>query len=225
MNKNGKISASMMCSSLGKLSDTIHLFEEENIDYLHIDVMDGNFVTNMGYGTSYVKHMRDVTDIPLDIHLMITNPEYKLEWFDLQPTDIVSIHAESTQDIFKGAIEAVKSYGCKCTVAINPITPIDVLEEVYTMADGVNILHVTPGFAGQKAVEGTVEKTGTVIERIKSLGLHDYIIEVDGNITFERAKILRDLGANMFVAGSSSIFKGDISDYRDNIRELRKSII
>ena len=121
--------------------------------------MDGNFVTNMGYGTSYVKHMRDVTDIPLDIHLMITNPEYKLEWFDLQPTDIVSIHAESTQDI-KGAIEAVKSYGCKCTVAINPITPIDVLEEVYTMADGVNILHVTPGFAGQKAVEGTVEKQG-----------------------------------------------------------------
>ena len=218
MNKNGKISASMMCSSLGKLPDTIHLFEEENIDYLHIDVMDGNFVTNMGYGTSYVKHMRDVTDIPLDIHLMITNPEYKLEWFDLQPTDIVSIHAESTQDI-KGAIEAVKSYGCKCTVAI------DVLEEVYTMADGVNILHVTPGFAGQKAVEGTVEKTGTVIERIKSLGLHDYIIEVDGNITFERAKILRDLGANMFVAGSSSIFKGDISDYKDNIRELRKSII
>ena len=92
-------------------------------------------------------------------------------------------------------------------------------------ADGVNILHVTPGFAGQKAVEGTVEKTGTVIERIKSLGLHDYIIEVDGNITFERAKILRDLGANMFVAGSSSIFNGDISDYRDNIRELRKSII
>ena len=91
MNKNGKISASMMCSSLGKLPDTIHLFEEENIDYLHIDVMDGNFVTNMGYGTSYVKHMRDVTDIPLDIHLMITNPEYKLEWFDLQPTDIVLI--------------------------------------------------------------------------------------------------------------------------------------
>ena len=89
----------------------------------------------------------------------------------------------------------------------------------------VNILHVTPGFAGQKAVEGTVEKTGTVIERIKSLGLHDCIIEVDGNITFERAKILRDLGANMFVAGSSSIFKGDISDYKDNIRELRKSII
>ncbi len=130
MNKNGKISASMMCSSLGKLHDTIHLFEEENIDYLHIDVMDGNFVTNIGYGTSYVKHMRDVTDIPLDIHLMITNPEYKLEWFDLQPTDIVSIHAESTQDI-KGAIEAVKSYGCKCTVAINPITPIDVLEEVF----------------------------------------------------------------------------------------------
>ena len=126
MNKNGKISASMMCSSLGKLPDTIHLFEEENIDYLHIDVMDGNFVTNMGYGTSYVKHMRDVTDIPLDIHLMITNPEYKLEWFDLQPTDIVSIHAESTQDI-KGAIEAVKSYGCKCTVAINPITPIDAI--------------------------------------------------------------------------------------------------
>ncbi len=99
MNKNGKkISASMMCvvHLLGKLPDTIHLFEEENIDYLHIDVMDGNFVTNMGYGTSYVKHMRDVTDIPLDIHLMITNPEYKLEWFDLQPTDIVSIHAEST---------------------------------------------------------------------------------------------------------------------------------
>lgn len=224
MNKNGKISASMMCSSFDKLSDTIRLFEEENIDYLHIDVMDGNFVTNIGYGTSYVEFIRSVTDIPLDIHLMITNPKDKLPWFGLQPSDIVSLHVESDKDI-KTVVERVKSYGCKCTVAINPVTPVDVLEEIYLTADGVNILHVTPGFAGQKAVEGTMEKTGAVIDRINELKLTDYIIETDGNITFERAKILREMGANMFVAGSSSIFKGDISEYRENIRKLRESIM
>lgn len=224
MNKNGKISASMMCSSFDKLSDTIRLFEEENIDYLHIDVMDGNFVTNIGYGTSYVEFIRSVTDIPLDIHLMITNPKDKLPWFGLQPSDIVSLHVEADKDI-KTAVERVKSYGCKCTVAINPVTPVNVLEEIYLTADGVNILHVTPGFAGQKAVEGTMEKTGTVIDRINELKLTDYIIETDGNITFERAKILREMGANMFVAGSSSIFKGDISQYRENIRKLRESIM
>lgn len=224
MNKNGKISASMMCSSFDILSDTIHLFEEENIDYLHIDVMDGNFVTNIGYGTSYVEFIRSVTDIPLDIHLMITNPKDKLTWFGLQPSDIVSLHVESCKDI-KTVVERVKSYGCKCTVAINPVTPVDVLEEIYLTADGVNILHVTPGFAGQKAVEGTMEKTGDVIDKINELKLTDYIIETDGNITFERAKILREMGVNMFVAGSSSIFKGDISEYRENIRKLRESIM
>ena len=114
-----KISASMMCSKLIDLKETIQVFEQEKIDYLHIDIMDGEFVPNFGLGVDYIKGLRELTDIPLDLHLMIKNPEYKLQWLGIKSSDIVSIHYESTYQVQR-ALDWLQPYGCKRFLAINP---------------------------------------------------------------------------------------------------------
>ena len=222
--KKSKISASMMCADLVHLKQTITIFESEKIDYLHIDVMDGEFVPNFGLGTDYIRGLRDLTDIPLDIHLMITSPEYKYKWLGIKSGDMVSIHYESTSQIQR-ALDWLSEYGCKKFLAINPATPIYVLEEVLDYIDGINLLTVNPGFAGQKIVPSTIKKVERLIRFLSDHEKEDIEIEVDGNITFENAKLLRSIGADIFVAGTSSIFRDNINDYIANIRALRQSII
>ncbi len=221
--RKSEISASMMCSDLIDLKETIKIFEEEGIEYLHIDVMDGEFVPNYGLGVDYIRGLRKLTDIPLDIHLMVKNPEYKFQWLGLQPTDSVSIHYESTFQVQR-AIDYLEPFGCKRFLAINPATPISALEEVLCYIDGINLLMVNPGFAGQKMVPSTICKAQKVVDLLKREGCEDLIIEVDGNITPENGKILRQIGASRFVAGTSSIFKNDISEYKQNILNFRNSI-
>lgn len=221
--RKSEISASMMCSDLIDLKDTINIFEEEGIERLHIDVMDGTFVPNLGLGVDYIRGLRKLTSIPLDIHLMIKDPEYKFNWLGLKSTDIVSIHYESTFQVQR-ALDYLEPYGCKRFLAINPATPVYVLEEVLDYIDGINLLMVNPGFAGQKIVPSTINKAKKVVELLKEQGRDDLIIEVDGNITPENGRILRELGASMFVAGTSSIFKNEISDYKNNIINFRSCI-
>lgn len=220
---NGEISASMMCADLVNLNDTIKVFEEEKVDYLHIDVMDGEFVPNFGLGVDYIRALRDLTQIPLDLHLMIKNPEYKLQWIGIKPTDIVSIHYESTYQVQR-VLDWLSPYGCKRFLAINPATPIYVLEEVFDYIDGINLLMVNPGFAGQKIVPSTLRKAEKVVDMLKENNRTDITIEVDGNITFENGRKLFATGVSVFVCGSSSIFKGAVSQYRDNIRRFRQCV-
>ena len=222
MNK-GKISASMMCSNLVDLAETINIFEQKQIDYLHIDVMDGIFVPNFGLGVDYIRGLRDLTKIPLDIHLMITDPEYKLQHIGIKETDVVSVHYESTYHVQR-VLDRLKMYGCKCFLAINPATPVYVLEEVLDYLDGINLLMVNPGFAGQKIVPSTLKKAVKLQHFLQEAGRTDIDLEVDGNITVENAAKLKLCGANMFVAGTSSIFRGSIADYADNIDKLRSVI-
>ena len=212
----GKISASMMCADLVHLNETIKIFEEEKIEYLHIDVMDGEFVPNFGLGVDYIRALRDLTDIPLDLHLMILNPEYKLQWMGIQKTDIVSIHYESTYQVQR-ALDWLLPFGCKRFLAINPATPIYAI-------DGINLLMVNPGFAGQKIVPSTIKKAEKLAMLLDNNNKRNITIEVDGNITPENGKRLSDIGANVFVCGSSSIFRGDVLEYRNNIRDFRKNI-
>ena len=124
-----KIAASMMCADLINLKDTIKIFEDKGVEYLHIDVMDGEFVPNFGLGVDYIRGIRELTKIPLDLHLMIKDPEYKLQWIGIKETDIVSIHYESTYQVQR-ALDWLAPFGCKKFLAINPATPIYVLEEV-----------------------------------------------------------------------------------------------
>lgn len=219
----GKISASMMCSNLVDLSRIIRIFEEKKVEYLHIDVMDGDFVPNFGLGVDYIRGLRELTDIPLDIHLMVNNPERKVSFLGLKNTDIVSVHYESTRQLQR-AIDNVKEYGCKCFLAINPSTPVWVMEEVLDSIDGVNLLMVNPGFAGQKIVPSTLRKAVKLGEFLRENNKTDIEVEVDGNITCEYANRLKDSGASIFVVGTSSLFRGSVNDYGKNIDKLRLSV-
>lgn len=219
----GQISASMMCSDLVDLRSTIKAFEKTGVDYLHIDVMDGEFVPNFGLGVDYVRGLRGLTQIPLDFHLMIKEPEHKLQWFNFQSSDIVSIHYESTYQVQR-ALDRLQKYNCKRFLAITPATPIGMLEEVLDYIDGVNLLMVNPGFAGQTMLPSALHKAEKCVTFLKDKGRPDITIEVDGNITPEHAATLRSIGADIFVAGSSSVFRGGVADYAKNVRRLRACI-
>ena len=142
----GMLAPSMMCAQIDKLDETLCAFEKAGIEYLHIDVMDGCFVPNLMLGTDYVKQLRKLTSIPLDIHLMITEPEKKISWFDFQPGEFVSVHHESTKN-WRQALQMVRDAGAKPLAAINPPTPVSVLEDVIDLIDGVLVMTVNPGLA------------------------------------------------------------------------------
>ena len=221
--RKSEISASMMCADLVNLKETIQAFESEGVEYLHIDVMDGEFVPNFGLGVDYIRGLRGLTDMPLDLHLMIKDPEYKLQWIGIKETDIVSVHYESTYQVQR-VLDWLAPFKCKRFLAINPATPIYVLEEVLDYIDGINLLMVNPGFAGQKIVPSTLEKARKLRAFLIEHGKENIIVEVDGNITPENGNKLRKLGASIFVAGTSSIFHGEVSEYKSNIDNFRKSI-
>ena len=151
---------------------------------------------------------------------MIKNPEYKLQWIGIKKTDIVSVHYESTSQVQR-VLDWMKPFECKRFLAINPATPVYVLEEVLDYIDGINILMVNPGFAGQKMVPSTMRKAERIHELLLSVGRKDIIIEVDGNITPENGAKLKKIGASIFVCGTSSIFKGSVREYKNNIRRFR----
>lgn len=220
----GKISASMMCADLMHLKEDINIFEQKKIDYLHIDIMDGTFVPNLGLGVDYLQSLRELTEIPMDLHFMVESPEEKLDWLDISEKDQVSIHYESTIHVHR-AIEKARKYGCRVMLAINPATPIYVVEESLEHIDGINILMVNPGFAGQQMVHNCIKKVEKMKQFLFKQGFSELEIEVDGNISCENAKLLRTLGADIFVAGTSSIFEKGRLVSVDKVELLRQAIV
>lgn len=220
---NGKISPSMMCCELGGIKNTLAQFQACGIEYLHIDVMDGVYVPNLALGTDYIRNLRELSPIPMDIHLMIVNPEAKLDWFDIREGDYVAVHYESTPHIHY-AIMKLKQKGAKIMLALNPGTPICCLEELADDLNGVLVMTVNPGFAGQAMVEQTLAKITRVREWLDSHGHSDVEIEVDGNVSFQNARRMRGAGADIFVAGTSSIFTSELT-LPDAIEKLRGAII
>lgn len=214
-----KISPSVMCIDYLKIEQTLKEFEECGIDLIHIDIMDGSFVPNYTLGTDFVKFIKHNTDIPLDIHLMIDNPECKLGWFEFGENDYVSVHYESTRHLHK-AISAIKMKGAKAMVAINPGTPVNVLEDVVEEIDSVLVMTVNPGFAGQKLVKSTLKKIQKLRNFLDKEGCTHVEIEVDGNVSFENAALMNKVGANIFVAGTSSVFSKE-GTMKENIDKLR----
>lgn len=217
-----KISASLMCADPFELKNVLKTLENNNIDFLHIDIMDGKFVPNLGIGSDYINALKQHTQIPLDYHIMVKEPDSIINLLDLREQDIVSIHYESSYQVQR-TLENIRRKGnCKVMIAINPATPLCVLEELIYYIDGINLLMVNPGFAGQKMVDNCLKKAEKVARFIKKFKRDDILFEVDGNINFEHAKTLNNIGANMFVAGSSSIFRKNKME--ESIKKLQECI-
>ncbi len=221
MNK-GKLSASMMCAGLDKIFYYLTEFKEANLEFLHIDIMDGDFVPNLALGTDYVKSLRRITDIPFDYHFLVNNPLEKMTWFDLREGDQVAFHFENNDKI-KECLDYLTRLGVKKFIAINPNTDFHVLDDYLDDIDGILVMTVNPGFAGKRIVKSTINKVLSLKKYLDEKGLN-IDIEVDGNISLENAEILYKNGANVFVAGSSSLFKNMEKSILNIIDEMRKVI-
>ena len=217
-----KLSPSMMCVDFAKMQETVDTFAREGVEYLHVDIMDGEFVPNFTLGVDFCQKLRMMSKIPLDIHLMITKPENKLEWFTPQPGEYISVHWESTVHMQR-TLAKIRSYGAKTMVALNPATPITVIEEVLEDLDAVLLMTVNPGYAGQKIIPASFDKIRRMRTFLDERGYSHVRIEVDGNVSFENAVKMRAAGADIFVAGSSSVFSKD-DTIENNIRVLRQSL-
>ncbi len=200
----------MMCADIFSLGDTLRAFEKNGVSYLHIDIMDGEFVPNFTLGTDYCRIMKKATSIPLDIHLMINDPEKKLSWFEFGEGDMVSVHFESTKHPYL-ALQMIRERGAKAFLAINPGTAASVILPMLSVMDGVLVMTVNPGFAGQKLAESTIEKISEVRALAEKAGREDLLIETDGNVSFENAVRMSRAGADIFVAGTSSVFHKDMT--------------
>ena len=217
-----KISPSLMCAHVKDYAAVLKAFDIAKIEYLHIDVMDGEFVPNLQFGTDTVKQLRQMTNIPLDIHLMIQNPEEKLAWFHIQEGEYVSIHYEATRHVQR-CLSRIREAGGKPMLALNPATPLCMIEDVIDDCDAILLMTVNPGFAGQKIIPATIEKVRRLRQMLDTRGYGHVEIEVDGNVSFENARLLSAAGANIFVAGTSSVFTRTLP-LETAIEHLRSSI-
>jgi len=176
----------------------------------------------MMFGTDSIRNLRKACPIPLDLHMMIERPDDKLPWFDIQPGEYVSIHYETAKHLQR-TLSYIRDRGAHPMVALNPSTPLFMLEDVLDEIDGVLVMAVNPGFAGQKLIPQMINKIARLRKMLDETGRQAMRIEVDGNVSFENAKKMYDAGANIYVAGTSSVFwNGD--SISANIAALRNMI-
>lgn len=215
-----KIAPSILSADFANLQKDIAYVEKHGADYIHIDVMDGQFVPNITFGPDVVKAIRPITKLPLDVHLMIVNPENYISDFAQAGADIIGVHVEATTHIHR-ALQMIKSHQVKAEVVINPGTPISSIKPVLSMCDQVLIMTVNPGFGGQTFIQETLLKIKELALLKKEHGYH-FDIEVDGGIIPETAALCKDAGANVFVAGSY-IYGADNPESR--IHALREALM
>lgn len=205
-----KVAPSILSADFSKLGEEIEKISEAGAHYIHIDVMDGNFVPNITFGPAVIKAVRKCTDKIFDVHLMMEKPERYIKHFAEAGADIIVVHVEACPHLHR-TIQEIKSYGIKAGVSLNPHTPVESIKHLIPELDMVLIMSVNPGFGGQSFIPFSLEKIKQVREMSPTID-----IEVDGGIVEETGKMCVDAGANILVAGSY-IFGGD---YKERITKL-----
>ena len=202
------LSASLMCADLTDIKAAVKDLEDASIDYIHLDIMDGAFVPNITLGFDLVNAVKSITDIPLDVHMMVNEPARFIDRMNLDSNDILCVHYESDIHMHR-TLEAIKNKGIKAGLALNPHTPVQCMENLIEYMDMALIMTVSPGFAGQKLFAGAERKTTQAREFLKNMGRGDMLMEVDGNISPENGKKLYNCGADIFVLGTSALYLKD----------------
>jgi len=198
-----KVSPSILNADFGFIADTVKTLDKAGADWIHCDVMDGTFVPNISFGQPMITALRKITEKPLDVHLMVTDPLSCIDTFAGAGADIITIHPESPRNIhLHRVVSRIRSLGKKAGVALNPATGPDVLEYVYEDIDVVLVMSVNPGYGGQAFIPASLRKIETIANRISALKL-SIELEVDGGVNTDTAKSIRDAGATVLVAGNA----------------------
>lgn len=213
------IAPSILSADFGRLADEVKLAEQAGADLIHIDVMDGVYVPNITVGPLIVEVVRKATTLPLDVHLMIINPERYISDFIKAGADIVTVHVEASVHLHR-TISLIKEMGIKAGVSLNPATPLNAVEEILTEIDLLLIMSVNPGFGGQSFIPGSIDKINRAKKMILSRGA-SAMVEVDGGIKLENAKEVASAGADILVMGSAFFAQ---SDYKEFMKKLRATL-
>lgn len=214
-----KLAPSILTADFGNLGSQIRLATEGGADYMHLDVMDGRFVPNISFGPLVVEAVREQTELPLDVHLMIEEPERYVDEFAEAGATILSVHVEATRHLHR-ALQRIRAAGCRAGVVLNPATPVDAVREVAGLVDMVLVMSVNPGFGGQRFIEGSYDK----LRRMRALlDQHNpqCDLEVDGGVSASNVAAVVECGANVIVAGSAVY--NDEDSVAANLAALRRA--
>lgn len=211
-----KIAPSILSADFSKLGEEIKEVEQGGADYIHVDVMDGHFVPNITIGPLIVKSIRPITNLPLDVHLMIANPDQYIPEFAKGGADIISVHVEACPHLHR-TIHLIKEQGKKAGVVLNPATPVETIQHILPDVDLVLLMTVNPGFGGQSFIPSVLPKIKQIRQMVDDLGL-PIEIEVDGGVNQDTAKQCIEAGANVLVAGSAIYNK---ENRKEAIQQIR----
>ncbi len=214
-----KIAPSILSADFARLKEEIEVVERGGADMLHIDVMDGHFVPNLTIGPPVVKAIRKYTDLPLDAHLMITNPDDFIEPFATSGAQYLTVHAEVCPHLHR-TIHNIKQHGMKAGVSLNPATPLHAIDDIIGELDMVLIMSVDPGFGGQAFIPSCLQKIARLRQQLEKRGLSQIEIEVDGGISVKNIREVAEAGVTIFVAGSA-IFNA--SDPGEMIQQMKQA--